>query len=76
MAHYGDLVTNENGDPIGSVTSCAVDGDRYLTGQAHISLDHSKVGTPISIFQGSAPDRSSAKGSGTPAEVVRRFPRF
>ena len=76
MAHYGDMVANEKGEPIGSVTSCAVDGDRYLTGLAHISLDHSKVGTPISIFQGSASGHSSAKGPGSPAEVLRRFPRF
>jgi len=76
LAHYGDLVANENGDPIGSVTSCVVDGDRNLIGQAHISRDHSRVGTSISIFQGSASDHSRAKGPGTPAEVVRRFPRF
>jgi len=76
MAHYGDLVANGNGEPIGVVTSCAIDSDRTLTGQAHISLDHTKAGTPIYIFQGTASDHSKAKGSGTPAEVLRRFPRF
>ena len=76
MAHYGDLVAGSNGEQIGIVTSCAIDSDRTLTGQAHISLDHSKVGTSIFIFQGSASDHSKAKGSGTPAEILNRFPRF
>jgi glycine hydroxymethyltransferase len=76
MAHYGDLVADEDGEQIGIVTSCAVDSDHFLTGQAHISLDKIKMGTPIAIFQGSASDHSKAKGPGTPAEVLRRFPRF
>jgi glycine hydroxymethyltransferase len=76
MAHYADLVADENGEQIGFVTSCAIDSDRLLTGQAHISLDKAKMGTHIAIFQGSASDHSKAKGSGTPAEVLRRFPRF
>jgi glycine hydroxymethyltransferase len=76
MAHYGDLVANANGEQIGIVTSCAIDSDRYLTGQAHIFLDHTVVGTPISIFQGTATDHSKAIGPGTPAQVLRRFPRF
>ena len=76
MAHYGDLVANANGEQIGIVTSCAIDSDRYLTGQAHISLEHTAEGTPISIFQGTASDHSKAVGSGTPAEVLHRFPRF
>ncbi|MEE9217289.1 MAG: glycine cleavage system aminomethyltransferase GcvT, partial [Anaerolineales bacterium] len=67
MAHYGDLVADENGEQIGVVTSCAIDSDRYLIGQAHISLDQVKMGTPIAIFQGTASDHSKANGSGTPA---------
>jgi len=76
MAHYGDLVVDENGEQIGVVTSCAIDRNRFLTGQAHISLDKIKRGTPIAIFQGTASDHSKAKGTGTPAEVLRRFPRL
>ena len=76
MAHYGDLVADENGEQIGVVTSCAIDSDRFLTGQAHISLDKIKRGTPIAIFQGTASDHSKAQGTGTPAEVLQRFPRF
>jgi glycine hydroxymethyltransferase len=75
MAHYGDLVADENGEHIGVVTSCAIDSDRFLTGQAHLSLDKMKMGTPVSIFQGTASDHSKAKGPGTPAAVLRRFPR-
>ena len=76
MAHYGDLVVDENGEQIGVVTSCAIDSDRFLTGQAHISLDKIKRGTQIAIFQGTASDPSKAKGPGTSAEVLRRFPRL
>jgi len=76
MAHYGDLVADENGERIGVVTSCAIDSDRFLTGQAYISKDYAKRGTPIFIFQGTASDHSRAKGAGDPAEVLRRFPQF
>jgi glycine hydroxymethyltransferase len=76
MAHYGDVVVSAKGDPIGSVTSCAIDRDRHLTGQAYISKEFAKEGTQISVFQGTASDSAKAKGEGTPAEVLRRFPRL
>ncbi len=70
MAHNGDPVVNASGERIGWVTSCAVDAERFLTGQAYLELAYAKEGTPIGIHQGGAMDRPS-----TPAKVVSRFPK-
>ena len=84
MAHSGDPVIDKRGRVIGWVTSCAVDKEGYLTGQAYIELKSADEGTPIFIFQ-SAPDKAGK----APAElmvtdkallpaaamVISRFPR-
>jgi glycine hydroxymethyltransferase len=71
MAHNGDPVVNANGERIGWVTSCAVDAERFLTGQAYLDLAYAKEGTPIGIHQGGAVDKPA-----TPAKVVSRFPKL
>jgi glycine hydroxymethyltransferase len=38
MAHNGDPVVDKRGKAIGWVTSCAVDAEGYLTGQAYLDL--------------------------------------
>jgi hypothetical protein len=53
------------------VTSCAVDSERFLTGQAYIALTHRAEGTPIFIHQGGVMDRPP-----TPAKVISRFPKL
>ena len=84
MAHTGDPVLDKRGRVVGQVTSCAIDRDGYLTGQAFLNLKSSDKDTPIFIYQGS-PDKSGK----TPAEmdlgdratlpgqatVVSRFPK-
>jgi glycine hydroxymethyltransferase len=65
MAHLGDPVIDKRGKTIGHVTSCAVDKDGFLTGQAYLDLKYSEKGTPIFIFQG-----SPKKPSKTPAELA------
>ena len=40
MAHNGDPVVNANGERIGFVTSCAIDGERFLTGQAYLETPY------------------------------------
>jgi glycine hydroxymethyltransferase len=70
MAHNGDPVVDANGQRIGWVTSCAVDAERYLTGQAYLDLAHIAEGTPILVHQGGVMDRPA-----TPAKVVSRFPK-
>jgi glycine hydroxymethyltransferase len=71
MAHNGDPVVNSNGERIGWVTSCAVDAERFLTGQAYLPKEYVKEGTPIGIHQGGNTDRPA-----TPAKVVSRFPKL
>jgi glycine hydroxymethyltransferase len=56
MAHNGDPVVDKRGKVIGSVTSCAVDADGLLTGQAIINIKDAKKGSSIFIFQ-SASDK-------------------
>lgn len=71
MAHPGDPVVSANGERIGWVTSCAIDGERFLTGQAYLQNGHTREGTPIGIHQGGVMDRPA-----TAATVVSRFPKL
>ncbi|HVN16753.1 MAG TPA: serine hydroxymethyltransferase [Anaerolineales bacterium] len=70
-AHNSDPVSDKDGKTIGWVTSCAIDVDRFLTGQAFIDLKYVAEGTPIFIHQGGVMDRPA-----TPAKVVSRFPKL
>ena len=70
LAHNGDPVVDTTGQRIGWVTSCAVDADRFLTGQAYLDFAHTAEGTPIFIHQGGVMDRPA-----TAAKVVSRFPK-
>ncbi|HEY5983529.1 MAG TPA: hypothetical protein VIU38_08645, partial [Anaerolineales bacterium] len=71
MAHNGDPVVDKDGKSLGWVTSCAVDAERFLTGQAFLALSHTAEGTPIFIHQGGVMDRPP-----TAAKVVSRFPKL
>ncbi len=64
MAHNGDPVLDRRGKVIGWVTSCAIDSEGFLTGQAFVDLKNAEEGTQIYIFQ-SAPE----KGSKAPADL-------
>ncbi len=84
MAHLGDPVIDRKGRTIGIVTSCAVDSEGLLTGQAFVETKAAEEGTPVSIYQ-SAP----ASAGKPPAElktgdrvllpsaavVISRFPK-
>lgn len=85
MAHNGDPVLDKRGKTIGVVTSCAVDSDGFLTGQAYIDDKYASKDTPLLIFQGASdkPGKAPAElepGDRTnipsPAVVVRRFARL
>lgn len=71
MAHNGDPVVNTNGERIGFVTSCAIDGQRFITGQAYVDLAYAKEGTPIGIHQGGNMERPAGM-----AKVVSRFAKL
>ena len=51
MAHLGDPVLDERGKVIGTVTSCAIDKDEFLTGQAFVENKYAVEGTRILIYQ-------------------------
>ena len=83
MAHTGDPVVERRGRVIGAVTSCAVDSEGYLLGQAHLEMKYSEEGTRVAIFQGAS--RETPKAAATlkagdrvaipsPATVLTRFP--
>ena len=56
MAHPGDPVLDGRGRTIGWVTSCAVDRDGYLTGQAFVEQKYAAEGSALLIYQG-APEK-------------------
>ena len=71
MAHNGDPAVSANGERIGFVTSCAIDGERFLTGQAYLKTAYTALDTPILIHQGGVMDRPA-----TAAKVVSRFAKL
>jgi glycine hydroxymethyltransferase len=84
MAHHGDPVLDAKGKVIGVVTSCAVDKEGFLTGQAYLDKNSTAEGTPIAIFQSAAKQANKAPADlaagdrinlPTQAVVVSRFPQ-
>lgn len=53
MAHLGDPILDERGKVIGRVTSCAVDTEGSLIGQAVVPSKFKDEGTVLFIYQGS-----------------------
>lgn len=84
-ADLGDPVLDRRGKVIGTVTSCAIDKEGYLLGQALLPSSMSAVGTTINIYQlggGKRPIKSPGQikvGSRLPmpdsATVLTRFPK-
>lgn len=64
MSHNGDPVLDAKGKVIGRVTSCAIDSEGYLTGQAFVELKSAEEGTVLYIYQG-----ASDKPGKAPAEM-------
>jgi glycine hydroxymethyltransferase len=84
MAHSGDPVLDRRGRVTGWVTSCAVDSDGYLTGQAFVDFKNGEEGTIIFIYQGAPESSGKAPAELTigdratlPAQatVISRFPK-
>lgn len=81
---HGDPVLDRRGKVIGTVTSCAIDSDGYLLGQAFVPLSMSEPDTAVYIYQlggGSRQIRvpnAIKNGSRLPmpdaATVLTRFP--
>jgi len=85
IAHLGDFVFNDKGKNIGFVTSCAIDKEGFLTGQACIEDKYTIIDTPILIFQktdSQKPIDFSKLNEGdkislpSKARIIKRFPRL
>ncbi len=85
MPSLGDPVVDRRGRVVGVVTSCAIDSEGYLLGQAYLKRTHAEEGTPIGVFQthGSAKLEAPKKDVldigarvqvPSPATVLSRFP--
>jgi glycine hydroxymethyltransferase len=83
MAHNGDPIVDKRGKKIGIVTSCAVNSDGLLSGQAIINISNAKKGDSIYIFQSASDKPSKAPGLlqqgdkihiPTMAIILSRFP--
>jgi glycine hydroxymethyltransferase len=83
MAHTGDPVVDTRGKVVGFVTSCAVDSEGYLLGQALVDLKLAEEDTPVEVFQSAAKKAGKAPAEldlgdrtpiPTPATVLSRFP--
>jgi glycine hydroxymethyltransferase len=84
MAHNGDPVLDHRGRVLGWVSSCAIDQDGFLTGQAFVDLKSSEEGVPLFIYQSAGQQAGKAPADlalgersiiPTPAIVLSRFPR-
>jgi glycine hydroxymethyltransferase len=84
MAHLGDPVIDKRGRVVGQLSSCAVDSEGYLTGQAYVELKSAAEGTALFIFQGAPKTAGKAPAEvkmgdkvtlPTPATVISRFPK-
>lgn len=85
VAHYNDPVLDKRGKVIGFVTSCAIDSDGFLTGQAFVDLKYAEENVALLIYQSASTkaekspaelnrgDRVTVPGSAT---VIRRFPKL
>ena len=56
MPRQGDVVVSRKGRVVGAVTSCSIDSEGWLTGQAYVQKQHARSGTRLAVFQ---VDRSS-----------------
>jgi glycine hydroxymethyltransferase len=85
MAHNGDPLVDRKGKVVGVVTSCAVDSEGFLTGQALLERSLAVEGTPVAVFQNAAKEAGKAPAGlilgdrvnlPTPAVIVSRFPKL
>ena len=52
MAHPGDPLVDKRGRVTGTVTSCALDSDGFLTGQEVVEVALTEPGTAVGVFAG------------------------
>lgn len=72
MAHQGDSVADKDGKLIGEVTSCSLDSEGTLTGQAYVDKKFGKEGSTFFVYQGMH-GKDIAGATPTEAKVLSRF---
>jgi len=84
LAHLGDPVVDERGRVVGTVTSCSIDSEGSLTGQAFVLKKYSEEETQILIYQSSPSSGGKALAQlqtgdrvtlPARATVISRFPK-
>ena len=84
MAHMGDPVLDDKGKVVGIVTSCSIDQDNNISGQAVIDSSSAVEGNKIFIYQGAKQQADIKVGELLPgirsvlpaaATILSRFPR-
>jgi glycine hydroxymethyltransferase len=73
IAHQGDPVTDVAGKLIGEVTSCSLDREGSLTGQAYVDKKFTKEGSQFTVYQGMHGQELGKDAKGTEALVLSRF---
>jgi glycine hydroxymethyltransferase len=73
MPHSSDPVINEQGNAIGHVTSCAIDSERFLLGQAYVEHAFTTEGKTIVVCI--PPSEAGGDEVKEPATVLSRFPK-
>ena len=78
-------MVQRHGGGVGNGTSCAVDAEGYLTGQAYVEVKSAERGSILYIYQGAPKEVGKALGTmkagdrvllPSPVHVVRRFPKM
>jgi glycine hydroxymethyltransferase len=72
-AHLEDPVTDAKGKLIGYVTSCSLDSQGTLTGQAWVDSKFTKQGSTIYVHAGMHGKELTKDAEGTEAKVLSRF---
>lgn len=84
MAHNNDPVIDRKGKTIGVVTSCAIDSEGFLTGQASVDQKYAEEGTQVFVYQGAPGTTGKAPAELTPGDrvtlptaavIISRFPK-
>ncbi len=68
--HSGDTLVDAEGREVGIVTSCSIDSEGYMLGQAYVSDRINKPGNPVGVRSA----RARANAEPTPAVILSRFP--
>ncbi len=71
MAHSGDPVIDKKGKVIGVVTSCAIDSEGYLTGQAYLEDKSAEEGATVVVYQGAPTSVGKNPDQLTPGDRIK-----